>query len=46
MPKVLDCGHTFTPGRVSLGVDSREPGGPRMRTVYCWECRQITYRAL
>jgi len=43
-PAVLDCGHPYTPGQVTVGYGTRpeDPDGQRGRTYRC-RCGQTTY---
>lgn len=41
-PEVLDCGHRYGPGRVTIGVGVH-PDGTRRRTWTCRECGTVTY---
>lgn len=42
-PTVLDCGHPYRPGRVTVGYNGHPVTEQRVRTYYCHDCRTTTY---
>lgn len=41
-PAMLDCGHPYGPGLVTIGYQPHPTGG-RARSYYCRTCRHVTF---